>query len=37
MKAGFVLSELYEDYWSDEIPLNKFSPTSIATKAVKLK
>jgi len=37
LKAGFVLSELYEDYWSDEIPLNKYCPTSIATKAVKLR
>jgi SAM-dependent methyltransferase len=37
LKAGFVLCELYEDYWTDEILLNKYSPTSIATKAIKLK
>jgi SAM-dependent methyltransferase len=34
--AGFVLRDLYEDYWSDEAtPLNRFSPTYIATWAEK--
>ena len=36
LKAGFVISDLYEDYWTDEIPLNLFSPSSIATRATKL-
>ena len=32
LSAGFILRDLYEDYWSDEAtPLNGFSPTSIAT------
>ncbi|WP_372370980.1 class I SAM-dependent methyltransferase [Candidatus Uabimicrobium sp. HlEnr_7] len=36
LKAGFVLSSLYEDDWSDEAtPLNKYSTTFIATLAVK--
>ena len=36
LKAGFLLSDLYEDDWDDEsTPLNKFSPTTIATLAVK--
>lgn len=35
--AGFVISGFYEDYWSDEATaLNKYAPTYIATKAVKL-
>lgn len=34
--AGFVITGLYEDYWSDEAtPLNKYMPTSIATRALK--
>ena len=34
--AGFILRDLYEDYWDDEAtPLNKFSPTYIATWAEK--
>lgn len=34
--AGFVITGLYEDRWTDEAtPLNAFSPTSIATRAVK--
>lgn len=34
--AGFVLTALYEDHWSDEAtPLNRFMPTSVATRAVK--
>lgn len=36
LKAGFVVTQLYEDYWTDDVPLNKYSPTSIATKALKL-
>jgi len=37
MAAGFVISGFYEDYWSDEATaLNKYAPTYIATKAVKL-
>lgn len=35
ISAGFVIADLYEDYWTDEIPLNEYSPTSIATRAVK--
>ena len=36
LKAGFVLSDLYEDTWSDEATLfNRFSPVAIATRAVK--
>ena len=34
--AGFAITGLYEDWWSDEAtPLNRFMPTSIATRAVK--
>lgn len=34
LAAGFVITGLYEDAWSDEAtPLNKYSPTSIATRA----
>jgi SAM-dependent methyltransferase len=37
LAAGFVLRDLYEDYWSDDAtPLNRFSPTYIATLAEKL-
>lgn len=36
LAAGLVLRDLYEDDWSDEAtPLNRFSPTSIATLAEK--
>ena len=36
LKTGFLLKALYEDDWNDEAtPLNKFSPTSLATLAVK--
>ena len=36
IEAGFVITGLYEDWWSDdETPLNKYSPTTIVTKAVK--
>lgn len=35
--AGFVIAGFYEDYWSDEATaLNKFAPTFIATRALKL-
>jgi len=38
IKAGFVIAGLYEDWWDDEsTPLNKYSPTSVATLARKLK
>jgi SAM-dependent methyltransferase len=33
--AGFVIADLYEDYWTDELPLNKYSPSYIATRAIK--
>jgi SAM-dependent methyltransferase len=34
--AGFILRDLYEDYWNDKAtPLNRFSPTYIATWAEK--
>jgi SAM-dependent methyltransferase len=36
LNAGFVISELYEDYWADTIPFNSFSPSYIATRATKL-
>lgn len=36
LSAGFILRDLYEDYWSDEAtPLNAYSPTFIATWAEK--
>jgi len=36
LMAGFNLVGLYEDWWSDkETPLNRHSPTSIATKAIR--
>lgn len=34
--AGFAITGLYEDWWSDEAtPLNRFMPTSIATRAIR--
>lgn len=36
IKAGLVITDMYEDYWSDEATLlNQYSPTAIATRAVK--
>ena len=36
LKAGMVITELYEDNWSDEAtPLNKYGPLYIATLARK--
>lgn len=36
MRAGLMLVDMYEDWWTDEAtPLNRFSPTSIATRAIK--
>lgn len=36
IKAGFVITGFFEDYWSDEATaLNKHCPTFIATKALK--
>ena len=36
IKAGFLISGFFEDYWSDEVSeLNKHCPTFIATKALK--
>lgn len=36
LMAGFVLTGLYEDTWSDEATsLNRFSPVAVATRAVK--
>lgn len=36
IKAGFLISGFFEDYWSDEATaLNKYCPTFIATKAIK--
>ena len=35
--AGFVITGLYEDYWSDEAtPLNGFAPVAIATRALRM-
>lgn len=37
IEAGFLLGGFYEDSWSDEARLlNKYSPTFLATKAIKL-
>ncbi len=37
LSAGFLISGFYEDYWSDKATaLNKYAPTFIATRAVKL-
>ncbi len=37
IEAGFLIAGFYEDWWTDEARLlNKYAPTSIATKAVKL-
>lgn len=37
LKAGFVITNFYEDHWTDEAtPLNKFTATTMATRAVKL-
>ena len=36
IKAGFLLTGFYEDYWEDAATLlNVFSPTSMATRALK--
>jgi SAM-dependent methyltransferase len=36
LAAGFVLTGLYEDGWSDEVtPLNRYSPMYLATRALK--
>ena len=38
LNAGFIISELYEDYWDDESTLlNMYTPTYIATLAIKIK
>ncbi len=37
ISAGFSITGFYEDYWDDEITaLNKFMPTSFATRALKI-
>ena len=37
LAAGFVIAGFYEDWWRDEeTPLNRFSPTSMATRAIRL-
>jgi len=34
--AGFAITGFYEDWWSDEAtPLNRFTPTAVATRAAK--
>ena len=35
-KAGFVIADLFEDHWTDELPYNRYSPSYIATLAQKL-
>jgi SAM-dependent methyltransferase len=36
LKAGFLLAGLYEDWWLEEVtPLNRLSPTTVATLALK--
>ena len=34
-KAGFVIVDLFEDHWTDELPFNRYSPSYIATFAMK--
>lgn len=34
-KAGFMIYDLYEDHWTDELPINAYSPSYIVTCAVK--
>lgn len=34
-KAGFVIADLFEDHWTDELPYNRYSPSYIATLAMK--
>ena len=35
--AGFLIAGFFEDYWTDEArPLNKYAPSFLATRAVKL-
>jgi 2-polyprenyl-3-methyl-5-hydroxy-6-metoxy-1,4-benzoquinol methylase len=36
LRAGFVITDLYEDDWDELQPLNTYSPSSIATRARKL-
>ena len=36
LDAGLVIVGFYEDWWDDEAtPLNRFSPTSMATRALR--
>ena len=36
LRCGFVITDLYEDHWEDAATLlNVYSPTSIATRAIK--
>lgn len=36
LKAGFLLAALYEDWWNEDVtPLNRLSPTTVATMALK--
>ena len=35
IKAGLFITGFYEDYWTDDIPFNAFSPSYIVTQAVK--
>lgn len=34
-KAGFVIVDLFEDHWTDELPFNAHSPSYIVTRAQK--
>ena len=34
-KAGFVIADLFEDHWTDELPYNRYSPSYIATIAIR--
>ena len=37
LDAGFIIVGLYEDWWDDDAtPLNRLSPTSMATRAIRL-
>ena len=36
-KAGFMIVDLFEDHWTDELPFNAYSPSYIVTRALKPK
>lgn len=34
-KAGLMITDLYEDYWTDELRFNTYSPSYIVTRSIK--